>query len=71
MVDVTMVEEAHEAGLAVYVYTVDPEEEMHRVLALGVDGLFTNRARHASGSARGATGGSFFLTVPAVSFSFV
>lgn len=43
MVDVAMVEEAHEAGLAVYVYTVDPEEEMHRVLALGVDGLFTNR----------------------------
>ena len=43
MVDESMVERAHESGLAVYVYTVDPEDEMNRVLDLGVDGLFTNR----------------------------
>lgn len=43
LVDAAMVEGAHAAGLAVYVYTVDPPEEMNRVLDLGVDGLFTNR----------------------------
>ena len=43
MVDLPLVERAHEAGLAVYVYTVDPEDEMGRVLDMGVDGIFTNR----------------------------
>ena len=43
MVDESMVERAHESGLAVYVYTVDPEDEMNRILDLGVDGIFTNR----------------------------
>jgi glycerophosphoryl diester phosphodiesterase len=42
LVDRAFVERAHEAGLAVYVFTVDPLEEMQRLLALGVDGLFTN-----------------------------
>ena len=37
-----LVEAAHAAGLAVYVFTVDEVEEMERMLALGVDGLFTN-----------------------------
>jgi len=36
------VAEAHGAGLAVYPFTVDAEDEMRRLLALGVDGLFTN-----------------------------
>jgi len=33
---------AHDAGLAVYVFTVDGEAEMRRFLGMGVDGLFTN-----------------------------
>jgi glycerophosphoryl diester phosphodiesterase len=42
LVDRAFVAEAHGAGLAVYVYTVDPEREMERLIGLGVDGLFTN-----------------------------
>jgi glycerophosphoryl diester phosphodiesterase len=42
LVDAALVETAHEAGLAVYVFTVDDEAEMRRLLSLGVDGLFTN-----------------------------
>jgi glycerophosphoryl diester phosphodiesterase len=42
LVDAAFVERAHGEGLAVYVFTVDPREEMERLLALGVDGLFTN-----------------------------
>jgi glycerophosphoryl diester phosphodiesterase len=42
LVDPDFVARAHGEGLAVYVFTVDPREEMERLLALGVDGLFTN-----------------------------
>jgi glycerophosphoryl diester phosphodiesterase len=42
LVDRAFVERAHGEGLAVYVFTVDPAAEMRRLLALGVDGLFTN-----------------------------
>jgi glycerophosphoryl diester phosphodiesterase len=53
-----LVETAHQAGLAVYVFTVDEVAEMERLLALGVDGLFTNypdrmRALLPRGSPRG------------------
>ncbi len=37
-----LVRAAHGEGLAVYVFTVDPEPQMRRMLDLGVDGLFTN-----------------------------
>jgi glycerophosphoryl diester phosphodiesterase len=37
-----LVRAAHGEGLAVYVYTVDPEDQMRRMRDLGVDGLFTN-----------------------------
>jgi len=37
-----LVRAAHGEGLAVYVFTVDPEDQMRRMRDLGVDGLFTN-----------------------------
>lgn len=37
-----LVAEAHAAGLAVYVFTVDSADQMRRFLEMGVDGLFTN-----------------------------
>jgi glycerophosphoryl diester phosphodiesterase len=37
-----LVRAAHSEGLAVFVFTVDPEPEMRRMRDYGVDGLFTN-----------------------------
>jgi glycerophosphoryl diester phosphodiesterase len=37
-----LVDEAHDRGLAVYVYTVDDADQMRGLLELGVDGIFSN-----------------------------
>ncbi len=41
-VDAGLVARAHDAGLAVNVYTVDAPDEMRRLIDLGVEGIFTN-----------------------------
>jgi glycerophosphoryl diester phosphodiesterase len=41
-VDAALVEAAHEHCLAVHPYTVNTVEEMEELIALGVDGMFTN-----------------------------
>ncbi|MDZ7678403.1 MAG: glycerophosphodiester phosphodiesterase [Acidimicrobiales bacterium] len=42
MVDASLVERAHEAGLFVNTWTVDDPHQMRRVAELGVDGIVTN-----------------------------
>jgi glycerophosphoryl diester phosphodiesterase len=42
MAKAELVAAAHAEGLAVYPYTVNPQEDMRRLLDLGVDGMFTN-----------------------------
>jgi glycerophosphoryl diester phosphodiesterase len=43
LVDARFVTRAHEAGLAVHVWTIDDADEMRRLLALDVDGIMTDR----------------------------
>ena len=43
IIDDKLVKAAHDAGLQVHVWTVNREEEMIRLLDLGVDGLVTDR----------------------------
>ena len=37
-----LIDQAHEAGLKVFVYTVNVEEDIQQMLRLNVDGVFTN-----------------------------
>lgn len=43
IVDERFVSAAHDAGLAVHVWTIDEPDEMRRLVALGVDGVMTDR----------------------------
>ena len=54
LVDSAFVASAHAHCLAIHPYTVDDESDMRRLLALGVDGLFTNFADRLRALAPGA-----------------
>jgi glycerophosphoryl diester phosphodiesterase len=43
IIDEKFVAVAHDYGLAVHVWTIDEEEEMRRLVGLGVDGIMTDR----------------------------
>jgi glycerophosphoryl diester phosphodiesterase len=43
VLDGPTIEALHRAGLAVFAWTVDEEEEMRRLLADGIDGVMTDR----------------------------
>ena len=42
-VSVDLIDACHERGIEVYVWTVDDEEEMRRLISWGVDGIYSNR----------------------------
>lgn len=52
-----LVAEAHDAGLAVYPFTVDDEARMRELLSWGVDGLFTNVPGQMRGLVDGGVAG--------------
>lgn len=41
-VDPALIAAAHQAGMVVHPYTVNTQEEMDRLISIGVDGMFTN-----------------------------
>jgi glycerophosphoryl diester phosphodiesterase len=47
-VDARFLRRAHKKGQKVYVWTVDDEQQMEKAMALGVDGLITNRSNRAA-----------------------
>jgi glycerophosphoryl diester phosphodiesterase len=48
------IQESHDLGIAVYVWTVDAVSDMHRLLQLGVDGIVTNRPDRLQSLLRGS-----------------
>jgi glycerophosphoryl diester phosphodiesterase len=51
----TLVEEAHDLGLAVHVWTVNSPEDLRAMVAMGVDAVITDRLPEALEAAGGAT----------------
>jgi glycerophosphoryl diester phosphodiesterase len=43
LVDELLVDTIHEQGRHLWIWTIDEEDEMRRLLELGVDGIMTNR----------------------------
>jgi glycerophosphoryl diester phosphodiesterase len=61
MIDDEFVDDAHERGLGVMAWTVDDPARMHELLALGIDGIVTNRPDLAMAARDQATAGSKLL----------
>ena len=38
-----LLNEAHELGIQVFVWTVDSKNDMERLIEMGIDGIITNR----------------------------
>lgn len=54
-VNQTLVDDAHQRGLPVYVYTVDEAHDIEELKAMGVDGIFTNHPQFARNVLTGLT----------------
>ncbi|MCA1767885.1 MAG: glycerophosphodiester phosphodiesterase [Idiomarina sp.] len=50
-----LVEDGHQRGLQVYVYTVDEHHDIEELHAMGVDGIFTNHPSYAQNIVAGLT----------------
>ena len=46
-IDQALVDDAHQRGMPVYVYTVDEAHDIETLKAMGVDGIFTNHPQHS------------------------
>lgn len=57
------VQDAHANGLAVHAWTINEEEEMRRLLGLGVDGIITDRPSLLQGVISGMESRHVFLVV--------
>lgn len=56
------VNDAHQRGLVVYVYTVDEPEDILELQRMGVDGIFSNHPQHARNVLDGFTTASPFFS---------
>ncbi|MCC5878432.1 MAG: glycerophosphodiester phosphodiesterase [Idiomarina sp.] len=45
-IDQALVDDAHQRGMPVYVYTVDEAHDIETLQKMGVDGIFTNHPQH-------------------------
>ena len=63
LVNATVVNNAHQNGKRIFVWTVDNKDEMQKMMALGVDNIITNRPDRASKVVYSTTTGEKILTV--------
>lgn len=45
-IDQALVDDAHQRGMPIYVYTVDETQDIQAMRQMGVDGIFTNHPQH-------------------------
>ena len=63
LVNATVVNNAHQNGKRIFVWTVDSKGEMEKMMALGVDNIITNRPDRASEVVYSTTTGKKVLNV--------